>query len=280
MSHKKTDRPGGRAWQRTLYQVIFLADTRLGKAFDEALLVAILLSIGTVMLESIESFRTAHGSLLQVLEWSFTVVFTAEYVLRLLCVRRPVTYATSFFGVVDFLAVVPTYLSLLLPGAHYFMVVRVLRLLRVFRILKLGRYVQAGDTIWQALKASRQKIAVFLMAVLSLVVVIGTLMYLIEGPESGFTSIPTSVYWAIVTMTTVGYGDIAPQTVPGQMLASLVMILGYSIIAVPTGIMTVEMGRAQSAVEGRPCPACHVRGHDRDAVFCKTCGARLDQQST
>ena len=197
MGRKETLKAGNRPWQRTLYQVIFLADTRSGKTFDEALLVAILLSIGTVMLESIESFRTNHGVLLQILEWSFTVLFTAEYVLRLLCVKRPIKYATSFFGVVDFLAIVPTYLSLLLPGAHYFLVVRVLRLLRVFRILKLGRYVQAGDTIWQALKASRQKITVFLMAVFSLVVVMGTLMYLIEGPESGFTSIPTSVYWPL-----------------------------------------------------------------------------------
>ncbi len=277
LNAKTSDEPGSRRWQRVVFEVIFLADTPVGKAFDVALLVAIVLSIGTVMLESVDSFRAAHGTLLWVLEWGFTLLFTAEYLLRLLCVKRPVRYATSFFGVVDFLAVVPTYIGLLVLGGHYFLVVRVLRLLRVFRILKLGRYVRAGDTIWLALRESRQKIAVFLMAVLSLVVVIGTLMYLIEGPEAGFTSIPTGVYWAIVTMTTVGYGDIAPKTVSGQMLASVVMILGYGIIAVPTGIVTVAMGRARRRTRRRACPACGLRGHDRDAAFCKACGARLDR---
>ncbi|MDY0169407.1 MAG: ion transporter [Thermoguttaceae bacterium] len=275
MWREEGDEAGNRPWKKVLFDVIFLADSPPGKAFDVALLVAILLSIVTVMLESVDSFRAAHGSLLRTVEWGFTLLFTAEYVLRMLCVKRPVRYATSFFGIVDFLAVAPTFLGLLVFSSHYFLVVRVLRVLRVFRILKLGRYVQAGDTIWQALSAARQKIAVFVVAVLSLVVIIGTLMYLIEGPEAGFTSIPTSVYWAIVTMTTVGYGDIAPQTVPGQMLASFVMILGYGIIAVPTGIMTVELGRAQRTGSRWTCPGCGARGHDRDALFCKICGVQL-----
>jgi voltage-gated potassium channel len=229
------------------------------------------------MLESVESIRAAHGGWLKGVEWGFTLLFTAEYVLRLLCVKRPARYATSFFGGVDFLAVVPTYLALLASASQPFLVVRVLRLLRVFRILKLRRYVRAGDTIWSALVASRQKIAVFLAGVLTLVVVIGTLMYLIEGPERGFTSIPASIYWAIVTLTTVGYGDIAPQTIPGQMLASVVMILGYGIIAVPTGIVTVEMGRVRKSADARRCPACGAAGHEPEAAFCKACGAVLPQ---
>lgn len=266
---------GDRPWQRKLYQTIFEADTRAGRNFDLVLLAAILLSILAVMLESVESIRAAHGTWLKGLEWGFTLLFTVEYVLRLLCVKRPARYAANFFGAVDFLAVVPTYLALLFSASQPFLVVRVIRLLRVFRILKLRRYVRAGDTIWSALVASRQKIAVFLMGVLTLVVMIGTLMYLIEGPERGFTSIPTSIYWAVVTLTTVGYGDIAPQTVPGQMLASLVMILGYGIIAVPTGIVTVEMGRASRTADSRICPACGAGGHPEGAAFCHACGQPL-----
>ena len=267
---------GLRPWQQRLHEVIFLTRTRAGRNFDLVLLAAILASVGVVMLESMEPFRRAHGPGLQALEWFFTLLFTGEYILRLACVRRPSRYARSFFGLVDFLAVVPTYLGLVAFSSHYFLVVRVLRLLRVFRILKLGRYVQAGDTIWRALAASRQKITVFLMAVGALVVMIGTLMYLIEGAGNGFTSIPVSIYWAVVTLTTVGYGDIAPQTVAGQTLASLVMVLGYSIIAVPTGIVTVEFGRVgENSAGRRTCPACGRTGHDRDAAFCKICGARL-----
>ncbi|NCA81390.1 MAG: ion transporter [Opitutae bacterium] len=268
---------GMRDWQQRLFATFFQPQTASGRAFELVLLAAILASIATVMLESVASFRAAHGVLLRRLEWGFTALFTAEYALRLLCLKRPHRYAFSFFGIVDLLAVVPTYLALVAGGTHYFLVVRVIRMLRVFRLLKLGRYLQAGDTLWLALRAARQKIAVFLMAVLTLVVLIGTLMYLVEGPETGFTSIPTSIYWAIVTLTTVGYGDIAPQTVAGQALAALVMILGYSIIAVPTGIMTVEMGRVPrpEAGAGRACAACGAPGHDADAAFCKRCGARL-----
>jgi voltage-gated potassium channel len=266
---------GERGWQQTLFRSMFASGTREGEAFDLVLMAAILLSILAVMLESVESIRAAHGGWLKGVEWGFTLLFTAEYVLRLLCVKRPARYATSFFGAVDFLAVVPTYLALLASASQPFLVVRVIRLLRVFRILKMRRYVRAGDTIWSALVASRQKIGVFLVGVLTLVVMIGTLMYLIEGPERGFTSIPASIYWAVVTLTTVGYGDIAPQTIPGQMLASVVMILGYGIIAVPTGIVTVEMTRSRQAADARACPACGVGGHDPEAGFCKACGQPL-----
>jgi voltage-gated potassium channel len=266
---------GERPWKRALFGAMFESGTRAGGVFDLVLMAAILLSILAVMLESVESIRAAHGGWLKGVEWGFTLLFTAEYALRLLCVKRPARYAASFFGVVDFLAVVPTYLALLASASQPFLVVRVIRLLRVFRILKLRRYVRAGDTIWSALVASRQKIAVFVAGVFTLVVVIGTLMYLIEGPERGFTSIPASIYWAVVTLTTVGYGDIAPQTIPGQMLASVVMILGYGIIAVPTGIVTVEMGRVRSNADTRRCPACGAAGHEPDAAFCKACGAAL-----
>ncbi len=276
MGSKERLTSGERPWQRVLFRVMFGTGTRAGEIFDLVLMAAILLSIAAVMLESVESIQAAHGGWLKGVEWGFTLLFTAEFVLRLLCVKRPVRYAASFFGVVDFLAVVPTYLALLASASQPFLVVRVLRLLRVFRILKMRRYVRAGDTIWAALVASRQKIAVFMAGVLTLVVVIGTLMYLIEGPERGFSSIPASIYWAVVTLTTVGYGDIAPQTIPGQMLASVVMILGYGIIAVPTGIVTVEMGKVRSSAEARRrCAACAAAGHEPDAAFCKACGAAL-----
>lgn len=267
---------GPKPWQQTLYDVIFKADTPAGKAFDIVLLLAIVLSILVVMLSSVESIQRAHGVLLRRIGWGFTVLFTIEYVLRLLCLRRRRPYVTSFFGVVDFLSVFPTYLGILIGGSGFFIVVRSLRILRVFRILKMGGYEKAGTVIWNSLKASRQKIIVFLLGVMSLMVLIGTLMYLIEGKEAGFTSIPLSVYWAIVTMTTVGYGDIAPHTVMGQALASLVMILGYSIIAVPTGIVTVDLARSSGQqAEPRRCAVCEAIGHDPDAVYCKHCGAQL-----
>lgn len=274
-----TEREAGGGWkgQETLHRWLFRGETKEGRLLELVLLGAIVLSVGTVMLESMESFRAAHGRLLGVAEWLFTLLFTVEYGLRLASVRRPFRYATSFFGIVDFIAVVPTYLALLVLSSNYFLVVRILRLVRVFRILKLGRYVQAGNTIWLALQASRQKITVFLMAVVSLVVLVGTLMYLIEGPEAGFHSIPAGIYWAIVTLTTVGYGDLTPISIPGRMLASVVMILGYSIIAVPTGIVTVELGRARESERGpeRTCPGCGVSGHAAEAAYCKACGGKL-----
>lgn len=269
---------GEQAWQRALHAILFDDEHWLGRAFDILLLAVILLSVATVMAESVESFRQTHKGLLLVAEWTFTILFTIEYILRLLCVKHPVRYATSFFGVVDFLAVVPTYAGLLLFGSHSLVVVRVLRLARVFRILKLGRYVQAGDLIGSALKASHQKIVVFLMMVMTIVVIIGTLMYLIEGPERGFTSIPRSMYWAVVTLTTVGYGDIAPQTVAGQALAALVMILGYSIIAVPTGIVTAEFTLARHRKQTARDPADRETEPDADARYCKYCGAAIRKQ--
>lgn len=260
-----------------LHEVIFEADTPLGKAFDVLLLVSILLSVLAVMLDSVESINAVHGDVLYRVEWFFTILFTVEYALRLSCVGRPSRYATSFFGVVDLLAIVPTYLSILIPGSQYLLVVRVLRVLRVFRILKIVKYVGEAHMLLDALRASRRKITIFLFAILNLVTILGSVMYLIEGAENGFTSIPQGVYWAIVTLTTVGYGDISPGTPTGKAVASFIMILGYGIIAVPTGIVTAEISYAMSGkkITTRACHECSAEGHDMDAVFCKNCGARL-----
>ena len=267
---------GLHGWRATLHEIIFEADTPAGKAFDVALIAAILTSVGVVVLESVQPVREAHGLLLRRVEWGFTVLFTVEYALRLLAVARPLKYARSFYGVVDLLAILPTYLDLLLPGGRVLVVVRSLRILRVFRIFKLAEYVGQAQVLRDALRASRYKITVFLVTVLSSVLIVGSLLYLVEGPSSGFTSIPTSVYWAVVTLTTVGYGDIAPQTPLGQALAACAMILGYGILAVPTGIVTVELANAaRGKVSTQACPACGAEGHDVDARFCKWCGASL-----
>src|SRR5687768_2493844 len=233
------ERPATRRRAR-LHEVIFESDTRAGRAFDLTLIWLILLSVATVVLESVREVRDQYGKLLYALEWLFTLLFTVEYFLRLLSVRRPLRYATSFFGVVDLLAIIPTYLSIFIAGSHYLLVIRILRLLRVFRLLKLTEYVSEADTLRRALRASRRKISVFISAVVLLVVIIGALMYVIEGEANGFTSIPRSIYWAIVTLTTVGYGDLSPKTSFGQIVASIVMIIGYGIIAVPTGIVSVD----------------------------------------
>ena len=263
-------------WRAQLHEIIFEADTRIGRLFDVVLLWCILLSVLAVLLESVHQIRDQYGLGLRIAEWAFTILFTVEYVLRLTCVGRPVRYAFSFFGLVDLLAIVPTYLSVLLPGAQSLLVIRALRLLRVFRILKLVQFVQEARILAQALRASRHKIVVFLGTVLTLVLILGTLMYLIEGEANGFDSIPRGIYWAIVTLTTVGYGDIAPSTVLGQMLASIAMILGYAIIAVPTGIVTVELSRASNKqISTQACPQCSAEGHDPDAKHCKYCGAKL-----
>ncbi len=263
-------------WRARLHEIIFEADTPAGKAFDIILIVSIVLSVVVVMIESVGHIEQHHGNLLRAVEWFFTILFTVEYILRLLCVRRPLGYAKSFFGVVDLLAILPTYMSLLSPGTHYLLVIRTLRVLRIFRVLKLAQYLSAAQLIIQALYASRQKIAVFIFTVLTLVVIIGALMYVIESEAHGFTSIPRSIYWAIVTLTTVGYGDIAPKSSAGQALAALVMILGYGIIAVPTGIVTVELQQLSSQpVSTQVCPSCTAEGHDADAVYCKYCGERL-----
>jgi voltage-gated potassium channel len=263
------------AWRIRLHEIIFEADTPAGRVFDIALIGSIILSVLVVMLDSITPIRETYGGELLAAEWLFTALFTVEYVLRLLCVNRPIKYATSFFGVIDLLSILPSYLSLLLPGSRYLQVVRVLRILRVFRILKLAAYISEADVLTRSLQASRRKITIFLYTVLTLVVIIGSVMYVIEGEENGFTSIPTGIYWAIVTLTTVGYGDISPATTLGQCLASIVMILGYGIIAVPTGIVTSEMARIKTQVTTQACRECTKEGHDPDALFCKYCGARL-----
>jgi voltage-gated potassium channel len=264
-------------WRARLHEIIFEADTSAGRLFDFALIWLILLSVATVILESVRHIREQYGDSLYALEWFFTLLFTVEYLMRLMSVRRPLRYATSFFGVVDLLAIIPTYLSIFVPGSQYLLVIRILRLLRVFRLLKLSEYVTEANTLRRALRASRRKISVFLSAVVLLVIIIGALMYVIEGEEHGFTSIPVSIYWAIVTLTTVGYGDLSPRTPFGQILASIVMIVGYGIIAVPTGIVSVELAQAarQQNVTTQSCPSCGAEGHDPDALCCKYCGANL-----
>lgn len=262
-------------WREALYEVIFESETSAGRAFDLTLACLIVLSVLSVILESVKSIGVEYGHVLNVTEWVFTIVFTIEYILRLISVKRPIRYALSFYGIIDFIAVFPSYISLLVPGTQYFLAIRILRLLRIFRILKLSEYISESRVITTALYASRRKISVFLFAILMLVTAIGSIMYVIEGGEHGFDDIPTSIYWAIVTLTTVGYGDISPRTALGKLLASVVMILGYSIIAVPTGIVTAEIARAGKPANTQVCPNCDADGHDLDAIHCKYCGAML-----
>ncbi len=266
-------------WRRQWHEIIFEDDTPAGRAFDLALIASILASVGLVMLESVAGLEARYGEALRAGEWFFTILFTVEYAMRLLCVVRPWKYVFSWLGVIDLLAIVPTYLGVLLPGAHVLISLRTLRLLRIFRILKLASYLKEAEVLRRALAASQPKITVFLLAITALVTIIGSLMYVIEGPENGFTNIPVSIYWAIVTLTTVGFGDITPKTLAGQLFASLVMILGYAIIAVPTGIVTAEMTRRtpdrEEPVSTQCCMACSAGGHDADARFCKYCGAPL-----
>ena len=264
-------------WRARTHEVIFEADTAAGKAFDVVLIATIVASTAVVMMESVASIRASYGPALRAAEWIFTVLFTLEYALRIACVGRPARYMRSFFGAVDLLSILPTYVSLFLPGAQYLLAIRTLRLLRIFRVLKLAHYMAEIEVLMSALRASRRKILVFIFTVTSLVMVLGSLMYLIEGPAHGFTSIPRGVYWAIVTLTTVGYGDISPETNLGQALAACIMVLGYGIIAVPTGIVTAELTQAQRAggVSGQACRECSAEGHDMDALHCKRCGARL-----
>ena len=258
-----------------LHEIIFEADTPAGRFFDLGLLATIVLSVVAVMLESVAPIEATYGDYLRVFEWLVTIAFTIEYLLRLYCVGNPLAYARSFFGIVDLLAILPTYLSLILPGAQSLLVIRGLRLLRVFRVLKLAHFVGEAQMLRAAMRASARKIIVFLGFVLTAVVIVGSAMYLIEGEESGFRNIPESIYWCIVTMTTVGYGDITPQTPLGKILASVVMIMGYGIIAVPTGIVTVELGCAIKGVSNQACPECSCEGHAIDAVYCKYCGSKL-----
>jgi len=258
-----------------IHRIIFEADTPGGKVFDVTLISLILASVLTVMLESVASIRAEYGLWLRTAEWTFTAFFTVEYVLRLYSVRQPLRYATSFFGIVDLLAVLPTYLSGLIPGGQSLLVIRALRLLRIFRVFKLGSFLMEANTLAAALRSSGRKVGVFLGTILILVLILGAAMYLIEGPEAGFTSIPRAMYWAVVTVTTVGYGDITPQSVPGQLLAAITMVMGYSIIAVPTGIVTAELVQEMRAVTTRTCPTCLTEGHAWSAGFCRDCGAPL-----
>lgn len=261
--------------RQRLHEIIFEADTPAGKLFDVVLIFSIILSVIVVMLDSVAELQLQYGQIFYLLEWFFTLLFTLEYGLRLSCIGRPLKYACSFFGIVDLLSILPTYLSLIIASGKYLLVIRILRLLRVFRVLKLVQYVGEANFLLRALRASRRKIVVFLLSVLLLMVIFGSVMYIVEGPEHGFTSIPRSVYWAIVTMTTVGYGDISPQTDLGQLIASLVMILGYGIIAIPTGIVTAELTFTQQ-ISTQNCPQCSAEGHAADAKHCKYCGAQLN----
>jgi voltage-gated potassium channel len=263
-------------WRAKAHEIIFEADTPAGKAFDIALILTIIVSVVAVMLETVAPVRARYGPELRAVEWVITILFTIEYILRLLCVGQPARYARSFFGIVDLMSILPTYFSVLIPGAQALAVVRVLRILRVFRVLKLVQYVQEASVLRQALVASGRKILVFVFVVFTIVIIVGALMYLVEGDEAGFTNIPISVYWAVVTLTTVGYGDIAPVTPLGQFLSALLMIMGYGIIAVPTGIVTTELVRApRGEMTTQACPECGLEDHDSDARFCKGCGGKL-----
>ncbi|MEM6674894.1 MAG: ion transporter [Planctomycetota bacterium] len=274
----ETPRPeaeGLRAW---LYHTIFEHETRAGFVFDVLLLIVIVLSILLVMVESVSHLEAEYGTTLRALEWAMTIAFTVEYLTRLYCHPNPGVYARSFFGIVDLLAILPTYLAQLLPGAQALVVVRMLRLLRVFRVLKLVQFVTQADDLHSALRASLPKIVVFVIAVISLTTISGSVLYLIEGPEHGFHNIPESVYWAIVTLTTVGYGDISPETPVGKLFASIIMVMGYGVIAVPTGIVSAELARIppRRYVGGRVCPGCGAEGHAREAEYCNRCGTSLD----
>ena len=270
----ETDQPAKGPLRQRVFRVIFGTRTPAGKRFDVLLLWAIVISVALVMLESVEDIRLRYGRALYIAELVFTTLFTLEYALRLWSIERPMRYARSFFGIVDLLSILPTYIGLIFGGMHSLMVIRSLRLLRICRFVKLVRFVSEAGSLARALQASRRKITVFLLGVLATTVVFGTLMYMVETPEAGFTSIPRSIYWAVVTLTTVGYGDIAPQTVLGQALASFIMILGYGIIAVPTGIVSAEMVRTNND-PGMECMSCHATGHLEDAKYCRKCGAAM-----
>ncbi|MDZ7740973.1 MAG: ion transporter [Bacteroidota bacterium] len=262
--------------KENLFRIIFKADSPAGRTFDILLLISIILSVIAVFLDSVAELHIKYGRELYFAEWFFTILFSIEYYLRIYTVRKKWKYIFSFYGIIDFFAIIPTYISLVISGTQFLLVIRILRLLRVFRILKLDRFIGASGYLMASLKASRHKIFVFLSTLMSIVVIMGALMYLIEGPDNGFSSIPKSIYWAIVTLTTVGYGDIAPQTFWGQALASLIMILGYSIIAVPTGIITAEMTKTRDQGNViRNCSNCGRKITDKDSLYCSHCGSPL-----
>lgn len=264
-------------FKRRIHEVIFEGDTRAGKNFDIALILCIVLSVIVVMLDSIGWISQEYDTTLTVLEWAFTILFSIEYLLRLYSIGKPMRYALSFYGIVDLLAVIPTYLSLFFVGSHYLAVIRILRLLRIFRVLKVVQYLNEMEVLMGALRSSRRKILVFMFSVMLIAVIAGSLMYVVEGDTNDdYTSIPKSVYWAVVTMTTVGYGDISPDTGLGQFLATILMIMGYGIIAVPTGIVTVEMSKSESKSPVlQSCPECSAESYDPLAVYCNRCGSRL-----
>ncbi|WP_438972931.1 ion transporter [Polaribacter sp.] len=274
MNNKKQKNSG----KNKLHEIIYEADTTQGKLFDVILLVAILTSIILVMLESVQSIDTKYHNTLYFGEWIITILFSIEYLLRIIAIRKPRKYIFSFFGMVDFLSTIPFYLSLFFAGSQGLIALRALRLLRVFRILKLARYIGASNKLILALKASKAKIAVFLFFVLIVCIILGTVMYMIEGQENGFTNIPKSIYWAIVTLTTVGFGDIAPQTPLGQLISSIIMILGYSIIAIPTGIVSSEISKTSETLDTntQSCPNCLKEKHAKNAIYCYHCGSTLN----
>ncbi len=267
--------------RHAIYSVIFQSNTRAGRLFDIALILCILVSSTIVIVESVAEINQQYGKQLLIAEWFFTLLFTVEYGLRIFCVHKPFKYIFSFYGLIDFLAIMPTYVSLLVPGTHYLQVIRILRILRIFRILKMVQFIRQSNLLLNALWASRHKILIFLFAISTLLVVFGSAMYLIEGPDNGFTNIPTCIYWAVVTLTTVGFGDITPKTDLGRAVSALVMIIGYAIIAVPTGIFSAELNQEIKRQEGsraqRACSGCGKQGHEEQAKFCMACGSQLPE---
>ena len=264
-------------WRSKIFKIIYHSDTPAGKWFDIILIVFILVSVLTVILDSVQDLHAKHGAALKWLEWFFTIVFSLEYILRLMSIKRPLRYAMSFFGIVDFLSILPTYLSFFFLGTQQLLVIRILRILRVFRILKLVQFTNEAQLLTNAISNSRHKIFVFFFFIITILVLFGSLMYLIEGPQNGFDSIPHGIYWAVVTLTTVGYGDIAPHTVLGRIVASLIMLTGYSVIAVPTGIFTAELNKEvkRTRDQARVCKTCNLRGHTQKAIYCRRCGEEL-----
>ena len=272
-------RPAG-GWRLRLYRVIYESDTRAGQVFDQVIVAAIVISVAVVIADSVRAWHVRHRMVFEIAEWFFTILFTVEYIARLATVDRPLRYARSFFGIVDLLAVLPTYLALFVPELHALIDVRILRLLRVFRIFRLTEYVAEYQVMGEALMASRRKILVFLVAVLMVALVLGTLLYVVEGPENGFHDIPTALYWAITTITTVGFGDITPKTDIGRLIASVMMLIGWGTLAVPTGIVTAEMTvrrHARPPLASRACTECGSEGYGPEANFCQRCGTRLPE---
>ena len=262
------------SFRKNIKEIIFGTDTRAGKLFDEILILAIILSIITVLLESVTEYRQQYGQILNSAEWFFTIIFTMEYFLRMYCIRIPTSYVFSFYGIIDLLAIIPTYISILLPGSQALSVIRILRVLRIFRILKLFQYMGEANHLVKAMIASKRKIFIFLFVIMNIVIILGSIMYLIEGPVAGYTSIPKSIYWAIVTLTTVGYGDIHPITPMGQAISAIIMLMGYSIIAVPTGIVTTELTFSKLNSENKTlCTVCEKEDLVKGSLFCRHCGS-------